>query len=211
VAGDGKGLFAETLQPRPRDFTKGLFRYRSTPTGQVPTDDDLLRTATHGLFGVAMPAWEPFLDDTDRRDVVAYLKLFSPRFTTEPSPKVLSVPPPPAVNTERLAHGEKLYRDSGCGSCHGETGKGDGRAGKDLKTTEGDPIAPRDLTDKWSFRGGHSGQDVFLRLLTGMDGSPMASYSDVFSSEEMWDLVFYVLSLSPAERPQLPALQREAE
>jgi cytochrome c oxidase cbb3-type subunit 2 len=210
VAGDGKGLFAETLQPRPRDFTKGLFRYRSTPTGQMPTDDDLLRTVTYGLFGVAMPAWEPFLDETDRQDVVAYLKLFSLRFATEPSPEALSVPLPPAVSTERITHGEKLYRDSGCGSCHGETGKGNGRAGKDLKTSEGDPIAPRDLTDKWSFRGGHAAQDVFLRLLTGMDGSPMASYREVFSAEEMWDVVLYVLSLSPAERPQLPAVREKA-
>jgi mono/diheme cytochrome c family protein len=209
VSGDGKGLFAETLQPRPRDFTTGLFRYRSTPTGQVPTDDDLLRTVTRGLFGVAMPAWEPFLSESDRREVVAHVKRLSPRFTTDTSPQVLTIPPPPAANAERITRGEKLYRDSGCGSCHGETGKGDGRAGKDLKTTEGDPIAPRDLTDKWSFRGGHSAQDVFQRLLTGMDGSPMASYSDVFSSEELWDLVFYVLSLSPAERPPVRVLQEE--
>lgn len=203
--GDGQGLFATTLRPRPRDFTKGLFRYRSTPTGQLPTDDDLLRTVTHGLFGVAMPAWEPFLDESDRRDVVAYLKHFSPRFTTDTPPEVLPLPPSPTVSAEGIARGEKLYRDSGCGSCHGETGKGEGRAGKDLKTAEGDLSAPRDLTNKWSFRGGHTAHDVFLRLLTGMDGSPMASYSDVFSPEELWDLVFYVLSLSPAERPQVQA------
>jgi hypothetical protein len=48
---------------------------------------------------------------------------------------------------------------------------------------------------------------VFQRLSTGMDGSPMASYRDVFSPTELWDLVFYILSLSPPERPQARAVR----
>ncbi len=35
----------------------------------------------------------------------------------------------------------------------------------------------------------------------------MASYRDVFSPTELWDLVFYVLSLSPPERPQVQTLR----
>jgi mono/diheme cytochrome c family protein len=203
--GDGKGLPATNLHPQPRDFTRGLFRYRSTPTGQLPTDEDLLRTVTVGLPGSMMPAWEPFLHEAERRAVIAYVKRFSPRFTTDTSRDVLSVPSPPTTSAEHITQGEKLYRESSCGSCHGDTGKGDGRAGKDLKTAEGDPIVPRDLTDKWSFHGGHTPQDVFQRLSTGMDGSPMASYRDVFSPADLWDLVFYILSLSPPERPQVQA------
>jgi mono/diheme cytochrome c family protein len=198
---------ATTLRPQPRDFTHGLFRYRSTPTGQLPSDEDLLRTVTVGLPGSTMPAWEPFLTEAERRAVVAYLKHFSPRFATDTSQDVLPLPSPPTATAERVAQGEKLYRESGCGSCHGETGKGDGRAGKDLKTSEGDLIVPRDLTNKWSFRGGHLPQDVFQRLSTGMDGSPMASYRDAFSLTELWDLVFYILSLSPLERPQVQVLR----
>ena len=203
--GDGKGLLATNLHPQPRDFTRGLFRYRSTATGQVPTDEDLLRTVTAGLPGSMMPAWEPFLNEAERRAAVAYVKHFSPRFTTDTSPEVLSVPSPPTDSAEHITRGGKLYRESGCGSCHGDTGKGDGRAGKDLKTAEGDPIVPRDLTNKWSFHGGHTPQDLFQRLATGMDGSPMASYRDVFSPADLWDLVFYILSLSPPERPQVQA------
>jgi len=206
LQGNGKGLLAATWQPPPRDFTKGLFRYRSTPTGQLPTDEDLLRTVTHGLPGSTMLAWEPFLKEAERQAAVAYLKNFSPRFAAETQREALPLPSPPIANAERIAHGAKLYRDSGCASCHGETGKGDGRAGKDLKTSEGDLSVPRDLTHKWSFLGGHTPQDVFLRLSTGMDGSPMASYRDVLSPAELWDLAFYVLSLSPAERPQLPTI-----
>jgi cytochrome c oxidase cbb3-type subunit 2 len=203
--GDGKGLLATTLHPSPRDFTRGLFRYRSTPTGQLPTDDDLLRTVTVGLPGSMMPAWEAFLNEAERQAVIVYLKHFSPRFTTDTSRDVLAIPSPPTATAELITQGEKLYRESGCGSCHGETGKGDGRAGKDLKTAEGEPIVPRDLTNQWSFRGGHTPQEVFQRLATGMDGSPMASYRDVFSPGELWDLVFYILSLSPPERPQVQA------
>ncbi len=205
--GDGKGLLATTLRPQPRDFTRGLFRYRLTLTGQLPSDEDLLRTVTVGLPGSTMPAWELFLSEAERRAVVAYFKHFSPRFATDTPRDVLPLPSPPTATTERVAQGEKLYRESGCGSCHGETGKGDGRAGKELKTAEGDLIVPRDLTNKWSFRGGHLPQDVFQRLSTGMDGSPMASYRDVFSPTELWDLVFYILSLSPPERPQVQVLR----
>ena len=205
--GDGKGLLATNLRPPPRDFTRGWFRYRSTSTGQLPTDEDLLRTVTAGLPGSAMPAWEPFLTEAERQAVVAYLKLFSPRFTPDTSRDMLPLPSPPPRSAEGIARGEKLYKESGCGSCHGDTGKGDGRSGKDLKTAEGDSIVPRDLTNKWSFHGGHAPQDVFQRLSTGMDGSPMASYRDVFSPSELWDLVFYVLSLSPPERPQVRAFR----
>jgi mono/diheme cytochrome c family protein len=154
-----------------------------------------------------MPAWEPFLNDTERQAAVAYLKHFSPRFATDTSRDIIPLPSPPAATAERVTQGEKLYHESGCGSCHGETGKGDGRSGNDLKTAEGDPIAPRDLTNKWSFHGGHTPQDVFQRLSTGMDGSPMASYRDVFPPTDLWDVVFYILSLSPPERPQIQAVQ----
>lgn len=203
LKGDGQGVFAARLSPRPRDFTGGLFRYRSTPTGQLPTDEDLHRSVTHGLTGSGMPAFQAFLSPSDVRDVVAYVKQFSPRFAREPLPLPLAISDPPAVSAERTARGAQLYHDSGCASCHGDTGKGDGRSGQDLKTSEGDPITPRDLTDKWSFRGGYSPQAVFQRLVTGMDGSSMASYGDALTEDQMWDLVFYVLALSPQERPQV--------
>ena len=202
IKGDGQGVFATRLIPRPRDFTRGLFRYRSTSTGQLPTDEDLQRSVTHGLTGSGMPAFQAFLSPSDIRDVVAYLKQFSPRFAQENPPRPLAISDPPAVSAERMARGVQLYQDSGCPSCHGDTGKGDGRSGQDLKTSEGDPITPRNLTDKWSFRGGSTPHAVFQRLVTGMDGSSMASYNDALTEDQMWNLVFYVLTLSPQERPQ---------
>ncbi len=201
--GDGKGLFATALLPRPRNFTMGLFRYRSTPTGQLPTDQDLDRSVARGLPGTAMPAWGQFLHQEELQEVIAYLRGFSERFTREKPTEIITLPPVPSVTAEGLARGKQLFTDMGCVSCHDEDGKGKGSAGEDLKTAEGDPISPRDLTDKWSFRGGYAPEDVFRRLATGLDGAPMPSYRGMVSDEELWDLVFYLLSLSPAERPQV--------
>jgi len=41
--GDGRGTWASRLTPRPRDFTRGVYEFRSTPTGTLPTDDDIWR------------------------------------------------------------------------------------------------------------------------------------------------------------------------
>ena len=56
--------------PRPRDFTAGKYKIRSTETGSCPTDDDLLRSVRQGLYGTSMPGWESLLSDDDIRDVV---------------------------------------------------------------------------------------------------------------------------------------------
>lgn len=204
-AGDGQGILTLSWLPRPRNFVRGSFRYRSTPSGSPPTDADLFRTVSKGLAGSGMPAFEAILSEQERRDVVAYIKQFSQRFApgSEPSPTSVSAPPP--ETEQRIARGAAIYVDSGCPSCHGAEGKGDGRSGQDLKTAEGDPIIPRDLTHKWSFRGGHTPSDIYRRIANGMDGSSMAAYEEVLEPNDLWDLVFYVLSLSPEQRPQAEA------
>lgn len=54
ATGRGDGLAAAMLAPRPRDFAGGKFKIRSTETGSVPTDDDLIRSVRQGLAGSAM-------------------------------------------------------------------------------------------------------------------------------------------------------------
>ena len=209
-AGDGQGILTLSWLPRPRNFVRGSFRYRSTPSGSLPTDADLFRTVSKGLAGSGMPAFEAILSEQERRDVVAYIKQFSPRFASGSEPSPTSVSTPPQVTEQRIARGASVYVDSGCPSCHGAEGRGDGRSGQDLKTAEGDPIIPRDLTHKWSFRGGHTPSDIYRRIANGMDGSSMAAYEEVLEPNELWDLVFYVLSLSPEQRPQAgPGAERK--
>jgi len=53
--GHGNGPAAPSMFPRPRDFSSGRFKYKSTAAGEPPTDEDLLRTVRDGLAASAMP------------------------------------------------------------------------------------------------------------------------------------------------------------
>src|SRR3989454_12841132 len=68
------------MLPRPRNFTGAVYKVRTTASGQLPTDADLMRAIDDGLPGSAMPAWKGRLSDGERRDVMAYLKTFSSFF-----------------------------------------------------------------------------------------------------------------------------------
>src|SRR5438128_9787422 len=78
--GAGDGPAAAYMLPRPRNFTGAVYKIRTTASGQLPTDADLLRVIDEGLPGSAMPAWKGRLSDAERRDVLAYLKTFSSFF-----------------------------------------------------------------------------------------------------------------------------------
>jgi len=78
IAGDGKGEAAEFLQPKPRDYRQGVFKFTSTPYGAKPLRKDLMRVVRRGARGTSMPAF-PFLPDEDLRDVVEYVILLSYR------------------------------------------------------------------------------------------------------------------------------------
>ena len=67
--GAGDGPAASRFKPVPRDFTKGLFKYKTTPHGSPPTDDDLIRTVTEGLPGTGMPAWKSIIKENQIRSV----------------------------------------------------------------------------------------------------------------------------------------------
>src|SRR5439155_1412914 len=87
--GDGKGAAAELLMPRPRDFTSGLYKIRTT-ANNVPTDQDLFRILIDGMPGTSMPSWA-VLPDKDRWNLVAYIKAFAADKFKE-APKQLEKP-----------------------------------------------------------------------------------------------------------------------
>jgi mono/diheme cytochrome c family protein len=194
AAGKGDGEASDILFPRPRDFTHGEFRLRSTPKGSPPADEDLFRTITFGIPGSAMPGFA-FLADAERRSLVQYIKTLSPRLAVadgrrKPSIDTSSQPP---SNTEMVEEGHKLYEQLQCTSCHGNEGKGDGNAVKTLQDDEGFPVQPRNFTTG-PFKGGASVKDIFLRISTGMEGTPMTSYGQL-GERERWQLAYYVQSL----------------
>lgn len=78
VSGDGNGEVASYLQPKPRDYRRGIFKFTSTPYGAKPHRKDLIRVVRRGARGTSMPSF-PFLADEDLRDVVDYVILLSYR------------------------------------------------------------------------------------------------------------------------------------
>jgi DMSO reductase family type II enzyme heme b subunit len=192
---DGKGMgpAAETVFPRPRDFTRGVYKIRTTPSGAVPTDDDLFRAITNGLPGTSMPGWSA-LPVRERRQLVHYLKTFSEKFD-EPAPTPITIPAEVSPGAESVVRGKELYRDAECWQCHGDEGRGDGPSLPDLRDDWDHPIWPANLTACWNFRGGSTRQDIYRAFMTGLSGTPMPSYADIFEPQQAWDLTNYVHSL----------------
>src|SRR5215472_4243585 len=102
--GDGRGESAPYLDPRPRDFTKAVFKCRSTPTGTLPTDQDLFDTISRGIHATGMPSWKA-LTRQQRVDLVAYIKGFSPRFKEEQPGPPIQIPPEPPSTPESVKRG----------------------------------------------------------------------------------------------------------
>jgi mono/diheme cytochrome c family protein len=197
--GDGAGENAPHLDPKPRDFTKATFKCRSTPSGSLPTDTDLFNTISRGLYNSAMPPWKP-LTRQQRVDLVAYVKSFSPRFKEEPPVAPVTIPPEPPTSAESVRRGGELFQSLNCWSCHGKEGRGNGPSALTLTDNKGYPILPFDLTSGNHFKCGETRSDMFKDLTTGLDGTPMPSFSDALKPEQIWDLVHYIQTLSESRK-----------
>ena len=194
VRGDGNGPAATFLFPRPRDFTAAVFKFRSTPSGSLPTDDDLFRSVTRGVRWTAMPTFHE-LPEWQRLAIVAHVKTFSTRWAEEPPETIVAPGAPPRATPQLLARGKALYTKAKCQECHGESGRGDGPSAAQLKDDAELPIWPTDL-GRGQFKGGSSVADVFRAITTGLDGTPMPSFADALSAAERWAIAYYVLSFS---------------
>ncbi len=192
--GDGRGYSAQFLDPAPRDFTGGIFKWRSTPSGSLPTDEDLVRTVSRGLAHTNMPSWAP-LGERAVRDVVEYVKTFSPRWQTERPGEPIKIPPEPPDSAESRKRGAELYQQQGCFNCHGAKGKGDGPSMPTLLDDWGHKIVPFDFTGGVRLKCGDRPEDVYRVFMTGLTGSPMPSYDGQLTPDEAWALVHYLQTL----------------
>jgi DMSO reductase family type II enzyme heme b subunit len=183
VDGKGVGPGAARMLPRPRDFTRAQYQIRTTGSGELPTDEDIRHVIDVGMPGTAMPGWEEILTENERDQLVAYLKTFSRFFENAQPPALVEFSDAPGTSEERIAAAPTLDDDLGF------------------------PIYPADLTQNWEFNGGGTVEDIYRRLRTGLDGTPMPTFDDliaagVVTDDQLWSLAHYVRSLSPEEAPE---------
>ncbi len=201
--GDGLGPAAERLNPPPRDFTLGLFKFVTTAfDAELPNDGDLFRMVSDGMRGTAMPGWSDILSEQDMWDVITYIKTFA-ELEGEPE-KQIDYGTQVKSSPESIETGKKLFHaDDRCSECHGAEGKGD--AIKKLKNDNGERTWPRNLTKPWTFRVSSSPKDIFSRISVGIPTTQMPSFADPkskkkLSIEERWHVANYVASLAKTEK-----------
>jgi mono/diheme cytochrome c family protein len=201
--GRGDGEWAEGVADPPRNFRAGVFKFRTTRYGCLPTDADLERTIRGGISGTMMPAFKD-LPEPDLEAVVYYLKSLSPRWRdpkNQSAPEKLPVAPGWFHDRERKqAHidkGRELFART-CSACHGDSAKGDGPGAKGLRDVWGHDIVPADLT-KTHHKSGDAPEDLFRTVALGLDGTPMIGYRETLRDAAIWDLVAFVRSLEEKE------------
>ncbi len=174
--GDGNGPAAVRLITKPRDFTRGVYKFRSTDSGSLPLEADLYRTITRGLARVSMPAF-PLMPEGDKVAVVEYIKTFYRDWDAEKHDRRL-VPVPLAPGDldadERRLRGRVVYLQMQCWKCHGTDGRGKGATQTEYTDAWGQPQKPFDFT-RGSLKGGSSPQDIYRTFHTGLR-SIMPSY-----------------------------------
>jgi mono/diheme cytochrome c family protein len=198
--GDGNGesayWFDVPLYAKPRDFTLAVFKCRSTPTGTLPTDQDIFDSIGRGLDRSNMPPWNTFTE-LEKADLVAWIKHYSPRWQNEKPGTPIVIPPEPEVTADRVKAGQEVYSRVQCWKCHGVEGKANGPSAPTLQDDLGRPIAPYNFSEGGRFKCGTTDADLYKIFMTGLDGTPMPSFSDNIKPDEAWDLVFYLRTLQP--------------
>lgn len=232
ASGDGNGPAGKYLYPRPRDYRKGIFKFTSTPYGSRPRRADLRRTIDVGIPGTSMPSFRllPEAERELLVDYVRVLTLrgelegmlaYEAEAEEELDPDIVpetiegiadrwkeaerdEVHPltqqPYEFTREMVAAGRSAFLSRGCSKCHGEDGRGQTRdnIGRD---TWGQVTKAADLTSGL-LHGGHQPMDVYRRILSGINGTPMPGFRAVLESEPetLWNLTAYVLYVSNQRR-----------
>ncbi|VAX22738.1 hypothetical protein MNBD_NITROSPINAE02-1910 [hydrothermal vent metagenome] len=193
--GDGKGEKAKDLIVQPRDFTFAVYKFRSTPSGSAPTDEDIYKTVSRGLHQTAMLPWIG-LSATEKWQVTYYIKSFSDFFDEGEELVTVKAPEKRESGAEYVKKGELVYKNAKCGVCHGPDGRGDGEKADKLKDDWQRPIKPTDFR-RTILKRGLNIEEIYLTIATGLNGTPMPSFSTALSPDDMLSVSYYIRSLAP--------------
>lgn len=168
-AGDGNGPAAVRLLTKPRDFTSGIYKFRSTDSGSLPLESDLYRTITRGLSRVSMPAF-PLMPEREKLAVIEYVKGFYPAWQEEQGARrIVPVPLAPSDldDPQRARRGRFVYLDMQCSQCHGVDGRGTGATQTEYTDAWGHPQKPFDFT-RGNLKSGNAPEDIYRTFHTGL-------------------------------------------
>src|SRR5690606_11881134 len=103
---------------------------------------------------------------------------------------------------ESIAAGAEIFQKRECFKCHGRDGRGGLAGGIEVGNDiwgHKDPAA--DLTSGM-LHGGQQPLDIYRRIASGINGTPMPAFKDSFANEpdSIWHLTHYVLSLANQRR-----------
>jgi mono/diheme cytochrome c family protein len=194
-SGAGDGFGAPFLVPPPRDLVAAEYKFRTTSSGGLPTDEDLFRIISRGANGTGMPPWQHLLGDDDRWALVEYVKTLSPKFERWPERTAMPLTEPPAERGDPT-RGGAVYTKMQCAQCHGADGRGTGPTALTQKDSKGRFVNTRDFTSPGTFRTGWTEREIVRTLETGMNGVPMPSYAQAMTAAEKYDLAAYIMSMA---------------
>lgn len=192
--GDGKGEAAGYLINKPRDFTTGMFKFKTTSRGSLPTDDDMMKVVTWGLPTSAMPDFR-LVPDAEKEEVIAYLKSLSGAWKKGEPMKVFTTPGvPDFVGTAiSIKKGKELFA-SRCKRCHGTKSVPDVTFFMKWGSKEGcnDRVRPANF-NYGVIKRGPKVEDIYMSITAGIDWTPMLSFSSLLSDADRWHLTSYIL------------------
>lgn len=82
VEGGGDGPTANFLEPRPRDYRKGIFKFTAVKDKARPRREDIYRVLEIGVYGTAMPSFKRF-SMAEREGLTDYVRLLAQRGEVE--------------------------------------------------------------------------------------------------------------------------------
>ncbi len=212
VNGDGNGPVANSLYPRPRDYTRGIFKFTSTPYGGKPRREDLIATLHRGVVGTSMPNFR-LLPKKEIQAVVDYILVLSQRgemeyqlaneaeASEELDPEYIpelvadvggrwkeaqaSLTQPLTPEPELTQERVALGREAFLSKGCSKCHGDDGRGHtKDNigKDSWGHATRAADLTSGM-LHGGQEPIDIYRRIMNGINGSPMPGFKSALESE----------------------------